>query len=95
MQIPSLSNNIQTVAGANARADGSQQNSQDLASQGQSDESLQVTGQTSSSEAVKPPEESTREAAVSENQTAASTQVVTSTDEVLGTTLGLNVDVTV
>lgn len=96
MQIPSLSSNVATTLGANVRADGSQQdNNQQLVAQGQSDQSVQATGRISSSEAVQPAEESTLEVAVSQEEPTSATKVVTSTDEVLGTSLGLNIDVTV
>ena len=95
MQIPALSSPIQTGLNVNPRgADGSQRIATDAVNEGQSDNSVQATGSTGSSQATQPVEETTPELAVAQDQAALTTTVVTATDEVLGTSLGLNIDTT-
>ncbi len=85
MQIPALTTSVSTALGANNRGGETvQRTAAENRDEGQSEESVQATGRSSSSEATQPVEQST-----SETVSAQSTQVVTSTDQVLGTSLGL------
>lgn len=93
MQVPALSSSVQNVLGNNSGANGAQRVVAEEASGVEADK-LQTTGRVSSSEATQPAAESINEVAASDNETAVSTKVVTSADEVLGTSLGLNIDTT-
>ncbi|MCW9050779.1 MAG: hypothetical protein OQJ91_00465 [Motiliproteus sp.] len=93
MQIPAISTAVQSPLGVN-RNDGAPRTSADALNEGQSENSVQATGQSSGSEAVQPVEENLNEVASADGQAALTTQVVTAADEVLGTSLGLNIDTT-
>lgn len=95
MQIPSLSSSIPSALGSNVRADGVQESSKQSGLKSASDESVQALGSGGSGSAVQSPEQGVQATTVNPNEAAASTKVVTSADEVLGTSLGLNIDVTV
>lgn len=93
MQIPAVSSAVQTSFSVN-RNDGSTRTAADNLNEGQSEDSVQATGRTNSSEAVQPSEDTLNEVSSANNETALATKVVTATDEVLGTSLGLNIDTT-
>ncbi len=93
MQIPAVSSAVQTSLSVN-RNDGSVRTAADNVNEGQSEGSVQATGQTSSSDAVQPSSDTLNEVASVENEAALATKVVTAADEVLGTSLGLNIDTT-
>lgn len=93
MQISGLSSSAQTLLTSNGQnLDGSRQTSGAVDGTESTQDSTQLTGSVSSSDAVQPVEESVEETTVTQQTAAAQTQVVTSADETLGTTLGVNVN---
>jgi hypothetical protein len=95
MQIPSFSASAQTILSNSAQnVDGSRKEPGSVAGvQGPSDSAL-VTGSASGSEAVQPSAQSLDQVAAPKQEAAVQTKVVTSADETLGTSLGLNIDTT-
>ena len=92
MQIGAISTGAQSIMNnSNMGVDGSQRTATEISGSGKPDDSTQASGKVSSSSAVQPPEQSTAEVAIAQNDVALQTQVVTSADQVLGT----NIDTTV
>jgi hypothetical protein len=95
MQIPSLASPTQTLLSSTAQnLDGSRQAPGAVGGTSQPEDSSQLSGSQGSSDAVQSSAESLDQVAAPRQTEAIQTQVVTSADETLGTSLGLNIDTT-
>ena len=93
MQIPSISSSPQAIlSNVSQNQDGSQQTTGSVGGTSSPDDSSQVSGVESSSEAVQTSQQSVQE--TTDSQQTAPVQVVTTADEALGTSLGLNINTT-
>ncbi len=95
MQIPAFSAQAQTLLSGSAQnIDGSRQAPGSVGGTSQTEDSSQLTGSQDSSQAVQSSTESLKEVAAPKQAEAVQTQVITSVDAELGTSLGLNIDTT-
>lgn len=95
MQIPAFSAQAQNILSGSAQnIDGSRQTPASVGGTSQPDDRSQLSGNLDSSQAVQSPNESLTEVAAPQQTEGAQTQVVTSVDAELGTSLGLIVDTT-
>lgn len=96
MQIPSLSSPAQSILSNSAQnIDGSRQVPGSAGGGDKPEDSSQLSGVESSSQASHSAAESVKEVTAPKQVEAIQTQVVTTADETLGTSLGLNIDVMV
>ncbi|MEH6651743.1 MAG: hypothetical protein V7707_17115 [Motiliproteus sp.] len=96
MQIPSLSSPAQSILSNSAQnIDGSRQVPGSAGGASKPEDSSQLSGRDSSSQAVQSSADSVKEVAAPKQAVAVQTQVITTADETMGTSLGLNVDIMV
>lgn len=95
MQIASVSTSAQAILSSSSQnIDGSSKASGSVGGTSQAEDPSQISGSLGSSEAVQSSAESVQEVAAPQETAAVETKVVTSADETLGTSLGLNIDTT-
>lgn len=94
MQIPSFSASAQAILSSSAQnIDGSRKEPTSIGGTQSPENSTQLTGRSGSSDAVQPSVQSVNQVTAPQ-EAVIHTKVVTSADEILGTSLGLNINTT-